>query len=102
MGGVFEGARCYDTPKGSVCFRLDAHLRRLYDSAKVYRMAYDLDLPGFHEAVLDTIRRTSPRLVVCGHIHGCWGQRSTEGRTLVLNAGPEGQVLELPDLGSPP
>ena len=54
--GVFEGARCYDTAKGSVCFRLDAHLRRLYDSAKVYRMAYDLDLPGFHEAVLDTIR----------------------------------------------
>ena len=56
---------------------------------------------GSH-AVLDTIRRASPRLVVCGHIHGCWGQRSTEGRTLVLNAGPEGQVLELPDLGSPP
>jgi len=54
--GVFEGARCYDTAKGSVCFRLEAHLRRLYDSAKVYRMAYDLDLPGFHEAVLDTIR----------------------------------------------
>src|SRR4051794_28202713 len=27
--GVFEGARCYDTPNGSVCFRLDAHLRRL-------------------------------------------------------------------------
>ncbi|HJN43695.1 MAG: branched chain amino acid aminotransferase [Acidobacteria bacterium] len=54
--GVFEGARCYDTPNGSVCFRLDAHLRRLYDSAKVYRMVYDLDLPAFHEAVLDTIR----------------------------------------------
>ena len=27
--GVFEGARCYDTPKGSACFRLDAHMRRL-------------------------------------------------------------------------
>ena len=25
--GVFEGARCYETPKGSACFRLDAHLR---------------------------------------------------------------------------
>ncbi len=54
--GVFEGARCYDTPKGSACFRLDAHLRRLYDSAKVYRMTYDLDLPSLQEAVLDTIR----------------------------------------------
>ena len=54
--GVFEGARCYDTPKGPACFRLDTHLRRLYDSAKVYRMSYDLDLSGYHEAVLDTIR----------------------------------------------
>ena len=27
--GVFEGARCYDTPRGSACFRLDAHMRRL-------------------------------------------------------------------------
>ena len=23
--GVFEGARCYSTPKGSACFRLNAH-----------------------------------------------------------------------------
>ena len=36
--GVFEGARCYETPRGSACFRLDAHMRRLYDSAKIYRM----------------------------------------------------------------
>ncbi len=54
--GVFEGARCYDTPNGAACFRLDAHLRRLYDSATIYRMNYDLELPAFHDAVLDTIR----------------------------------------------
>ena len=54
--GVFEGARCYATPKGSVCFRLDAHMRRLQHSAKIYRMDYPLDLTGWQHAVLDTIR----------------------------------------------
>ena len=51
---------------------------------------------GSH-SVLDTIERMSPRLVVCGHIHGCWGQRSAIGPTLVLNAGPQGQLLDLPE-----
>ena len=27
--GVFEGARVYDTPKGSAILRLDAHMARL-------------------------------------------------------------------------
>jgi branched-chain amino acid aminotransferase len=55
--GVFEGARCYDTPKGSACFRLDEHLVRLRNSAKIYRMDYaPLDLAGWRDAVLETIR----------------------------------------------
>jgi branched-chain amino acid aminotransferase len=53
---VFEGARCYSTPKGSACFRLDAHMQRLQHSAKIYRMDYPLDLAGWQNAVLDTIR----------------------------------------------
>src|SRR5262245_51724277 len=53
---VFEGARCYETPRGSACFRLDAHMRRLQQSAKVYRMDYSLDLAGWQAAVLETIR----------------------------------------------
>ena len=44
--GVFEGARCYSTPRGSACFRLDAHMRRLFDSCKIYRMDPQLDLLG--------------------------------------------------------
>jgi branched-chain amino acid aminotransferase len=59
--GVFEGARCYDTPRGSACFRLDAHMRRLQHSMKVYRMEYPLDLAGWQNAVLDTIRANAMR-----------------------------------------
>jgi len=54
--GVFEGARCYATPKGSACFRLDEHLQRLINSAKIYRMDTGMDLAGWREAVLGTIR----------------------------------------------
>jgi branched-chain amino acid aminotransferase len=54
--GVFEGARCYDTPKGAACFRLSEHVKRLFNSAKIYRMEYPLGVEGFTAAVLDTIR----------------------------------------------
>jgi branched-chain amino acid aminotransferase len=53
---VFEGARCYSTPRGSACFRLDAHMRRLFDSAKIYRMELQLDQAALTDAVLETIR----------------------------------------------
>jgi branched-chain amino acid aminotransferase len=54
--GVFEGIRCYETPAGSVCFRLDAHLRRLLDSARIYRLDYPRSQGELQAAVLDTIR----------------------------------------------
>ena len=54
--GVFEGARCYATPKGSAVFRLDEHIIRLIHSAKIYRMEYSLDLQGWRDAILGTIR----------------------------------------------
>jgi branched-chain amino acid aminotransferase len=53
---VFEGARCYATPKGSACFRLRDHVRRLYDSARIYRMDYQVSPDDFERAILDTIR----------------------------------------------
>ena len=54
--GVFEGARCYDTSNGPACFRLDAHMRRLLDSARIYRMEPPYDQPALTEAVIDLIR----------------------------------------------
>ena len=36
---VFEGERAYETPRGVAIFRLRDHTRRLFDSAKIYRIA---------------------------------------------------------------
>ncbi|MBN8726538.1 MAG: branched-chain amino acid transaminase [Xanthomonadales bacterium] len=41
---VFEGIRSYDTPAGPAIFRLTDHLKRLYQSAKIYDMAIPFDL----------------------------------------------------------
>lgn len=45
-------------------------------------------------AVRDTVIRVEPRLVVCGHIHACAGQRAKIGKTPIINAGPAGVVFE--------
>ena len=54
--GVFEGARCYDTVRGSACFRLDAHIRRLFDSARIYRMDPPYDQQAITDAIFDLIQ----------------------------------------------
>ena len=35
---VFEGVRAYETPRGPAIFRLRDHTKRLFDSAKIYRI----------------------------------------------------------------
>jgi len=54
---VFEGIRCYSTPSGPAVFRLREHVRRMMDSAKIYRM----DNLGFTaeqlaDAMLEVVR----------------------------------------------
>jgi Icc-related predicted phosphoesterase len=46
-------------------------------------------------AIREVIDAKMPRLVVCGHIHSDWGKRVTVGTTLVINAGPTGQIVEI-------
>src|SRR5688572_637821 len=53
--GVFEGARCYDTRTGPACFRLDEHVRRLIESARIYRMEPPYDAAAIRQAILGTI-----------------------------------------------
>ncbi len=54
--GVFEGIRCYNTRQGSAVFRLPEHIRRLENSAKVYRMPIAFTTEELTDAVCETIR----------------------------------------------
>jgi branched-chain amino acid aminotransferase len=53
---VFEGIRCYSTPAGPAVFRAREHLRRLHDSAKIYRMTIPHPVDELFAASLDVVR----------------------------------------------
>jgi branched-chain amino acid aminotransferase len=52
---VFEGIRCYKTPKGSTVWRFEEHMRRLYNSAKLYRMEIPFSFEELCKAALGTV-----------------------------------------------
>jgi branched-chain amino acid aminotransferase len=53
---LFEGFRAYETPRGTAVFRLGAHVKRLYDSCKMYRMDIPYTPDEFSKAVIETVR----------------------------------------------
>lgn len=53
---VFEGIRVYMTPKGPAAFRLKDHLKRLFESAKIYMMEIPYSFDELVEAVKLTVR----------------------------------------------
>jgi len=53
---VFEGLRCYKTPKGSAIYRLREHIRRLFNSAKIYRMAIPFTEEEVVQACIEILR----------------------------------------------
>jgi branched-chain amino acid aminotransferase len=54
---VFEGIRCYATPGGPAIFRMREHIRRLFDSSKIYRMENIGYSPAeIGEAMLELVR----------------------------------------------
>ncbi len=55
---VFEGIRAYHTKKGIAVFRLREHIRRLLDSAKIYRMQSPYDQETLEKATLQTVSRS--------------------------------------------
>jgi len=53
---VFEGLRCYATARGPVIFRLREHMRRLHDSAKIYRMSIPHPIDELCTASVELVR----------------------------------------------
>ncbi|KUI96755.1 branched-chain amino acid transaminase [Vibrio sp. MEBiC08052] len=53
---VFEGVRCYDTPKGPIVFRHQEHAQRLVNSAKIYRFPIPYSVEEIMEATRETLR----------------------------------------------
>ncbi|MGD1095208.1 MAG: branched-chain amino acid transaminase [Bryobacteraceae bacterium] len=53
---VFEGIRCYHTPSGPAVFRPKEHMRRLRDSAKIYRIEIPYSVEELCSAMLEVIR----------------------------------------------
>lgn len=61
---VFEGIRCYDTPSGPAVFRLRDHIRRLFGSARIYRMT----IPYTEDEIVEVCRRA----VVENDLRACY------------------------------
>ena len=54
--GVFEGVRAYKTDQGTAIFRLQEHTDRLFNSAKIMRMAMPFSKEQLHEAQKAVVR----------------------------------------------
>ena len=54
--GVFEGIRAYATDRGPAIFRLDEHIHRLFDSAKIFQIDVPFTPDELIEATVETVR----------------------------------------------
>ena len=53
---VFEGIRAYEIKGGAAVFCLEPHVRRLFDSCKVYRMEVGYTRQEISQAILETVK----------------------------------------------
>jgi branched-chain amino acid aminotransferase len=54
--GVFEGIRAYETSTGPAVFRLTPHIKRLFNSAKIYMLDIPFSVDEIIQATKDTVR----------------------------------------------
>lgn len=53
---VFEGIRAYENEEGPCVFRLEEHVERLFDSAKIYKMDIPYTEEEICEAIIETLK----------------------------------------------
>ncbi|MEW5801089.1 MAG: branched-chain amino acid transaminase [bacterium] len=56
---IFESLRCYKSCRGPAILRLKAHVERLFDSARVYRMVIPYSKQEFSEAIIQTVKKNN-------------------------------------------
>lgn len=54
--GIFEGIRCYRTDKGPAIFRLDDHVKRLFDSAHIAQVKIPYNQEAIQQAIIETVK----------------------------------------------
>jgi len=54
--GIFEGIRSYSTTNGHAIFRLDDHIKRLYNSGKAYFMQFEFEPNELKLATVDVVK----------------------------------------------
>jgi len=83
---IFEGIRCYQTAQGPAVFCLPQHIKRMYNSCKVYRMEIPFPPDQISQAILNTVTKNG--------LKGCYirplvfrgyGQLGVEPRTCPVN-----------------
>jgi branched-chain amino acid aminotransferase len=62
--GVFEGVRCYSTPKGPAVFRLGDHYRRMERSGRIFQM----DIPYS----VDELKRGTFEVIKANRLEECY------------------------------
>ncbi len=53
---IFEGIRCYTTPRGPMIFRLPEHVDRLFKSAKMYSMKMSYSKKEISDGIIKTVK----------------------------------------------
>ena len=85
--GAFEGVRAYNTVNGTAIFRLQEHTERLFNSAKILRMAIPFTPEQVNQAQIDVVR--------ANELESCYLRPLTWIGDKKLGVSPKGNTIHL-------